>query len=207
MPQLEIEWKHFDRSGNTCLRCSDTGKTLQEVVSKLATRYGDKGIAVRLKETLLDASELSRSNQILFNGASLEDLVNGAQLIESHCISCCELIGEEVSCRAVVVEGETYEAIPEKLIRQAADAAVNMENKMVKNVKVLGTGCANCRTTLKLIEDTAKAKGVEVQLEKIENIADILGYGVMSTPGVVIDGKVVHAGGIPSKAAVEGWLL
>jgi small redox-active disulfide protein 2 len=76
----------------------------------------------------------------------------------------------------------------------------------MKNIKVLGTGCANCKTTLKLIEEAAKAKGVEIQLEKIEDIAQILGYGVMSTPGVVIDGKVVHAGGVPSKDKIEGWL-
>jgi small redox-active disulfide protein 2 len=76
----------------------------------------------------------------------------------------------------------------------------------MKNVKVLGTGCANCKATLKLIEDTAKAKGVAVQLEKVDNIADIMGYGVMSTPGVVIDGKVVHAGGVPDRRKVEGWL-
>jgi small redox-active disulfide protein 2 len=77
---------------------------------------------------------------------------------------------------------------------------------MMKNVKVLGTGCANCNTTMKLIEETAKAKGVAIQLEKIEDMATILGYGVMSTPGVVIDGKVVHAGGVPSKAKIDEWL-
>ena len=76
----------------------------------------------------------------------------------------------------------------------------------MKNVKVLGTGCANCKATVKLIEDTARAKGVAVNLEKVENISDIMSYGVMSTPGVVIDGKVVHAGGVPNKSAVEGWL-
>jgi small redox-active disulfide protein 2 len=76
----------------------------------------------------------------------------------------------------------------------------------MKNVKVLGTGCANCKATLKLIEDTAKAKGVAVQLEKVDNIADIMAYGVLSTPGVVIDGKVVHAGGVPDKKKIEGWL-
>lgn len=76
----------------------------------------------------------------------------------------------------------------------------------MKNVKVLGTGCANCKATLKLIEDTARAKGVAVNLEKIENIADIMGYGVLSTPGVVIDGKVVHAGGVPDRKKIEGWL-
>lgn len=76
----------------------------------------------------------------------------------------------------------------------------------MKNIKVLGTGCANCKATLKLIEDAARVKGTEIQLEKIEDIAQILGYGVMSTPGVVIDGKVVHAGGVPSRSAVESWL-
>ncbi len=76
----------------------------------------------------------------------------------------------------------------------------------MKNIKVLGTGCANCKTTLKLIEGMAAAKGVAVRLEKVEEIRDIMGYGVMSTPGVVIDGKVVHAGGIPTRAKVESWL-
>jgi small redox-active disulfide protein 2 len=76
----------------------------------------------------------------------------------------------------------------------------------MKNVKVLGTGCANCKATVKLIEDIARARDVAVNLEKVENIADIMAYGVMSTPGVVIDGKVVHAGGVPNKSSVEGWL-
>ncbi len=67
----------------------------------------------------------------------------------------------------------------------------------MKNVKVLGTGCANCKNTVKLIDEVAKAKGIEVQLEKVEQIQDIMTYGIMATPGVVIDGKVVHAGGVP----------
>jgi len=77
----------------------------------------------------------------------------------------------------------------------------------MKNIKVLGTGCANCKTTLKLIEDIAAARGVAVQLEKVEEIKDIMGYGVMSTPGVVIDGKVVHAGGVPGRDKIEQWLV
>lgn len=75
----------------------------------------------------------------------------------------------------------------------------------MKNIKVLGTGCANCQNTLKLIDDVAKAKGATVELEKIEDLRQIMSYGVMSTPGVVIDGKVVHAGGVPARAKVEGW--
>jgi len=76
----------------------------------------------------------------------------------------------------------------------------------MKNIKVLGTGCTNCKTTMKLIEDAAKEKGVEVQLEKVEDIQVIMSYGVMSTPGVVVDGKVVHAGGVPSRDKIAGWL-
>ena len=76
----------------------------------------------------------------------------------------------------------------------------------MKDIKVLGTGCANCQNTLKLIDDVARAKGVAVQLEKVEDLQQIMILGVMSTPGVVIDGKVVHAGGMPTRAKVESWL-
>ncbi len=75
----------------------------------------------------------------------------------------------------------------------------------MKNIKVLGTGCANCQNTLKLIDEVARAKGAAVPLEKIEDLQQIMRYGVMSTPGVVIDGKVVHAGGVPTRGKVESW--
>lgn len=74
------------------------------------------------------------------------------------------------------------------------------------DIKVLGTGCANCKNTIALIDLVAKAKGVEVTLSKVEELRDIMGYGVMSTPGVVINGKVVHAGGVPSRDKIERWL-
>lgn len=75
----------------------------------------------------------------------------------------------------------------------------------MKNVKVLGPGCANCKATHKLVEEIARAKGMEITLEKVEDIAQIMTYGILSTPGVVIDGQVVHAGGIPDRKKVEGW--
>ena len=74
------------------------------------------------------------------------------------------------------------------------------------DIKVLGTGCTKCKNTIALIDQVAKAKGVTVKLEKIEELRDIIGYGVMSTPGIVINGKVVHAGGVPSRDKVESWL-
>ena len=74
------------------------------------------------------------------------------------------------------------------------------------NIKILGTGCASCRTTQKLVEEVIAAKGVQAQVEKVEDIPSIMQYGVMRTPGVVIDGKVVHAGGVPSRSMVESWI-
>ena len=74
------------------------------------------------------------------------------------------------------------------------------------DIKVLGTGCANCKSTIALIDQIAKAKGVPDTLEKVEELRDIMGYGVMSTPGVVINGKVVHAGGVPTREKIEKWL-
>ena len=76
----------------------------------------------------------------------------------------------------------------------------------MKTVKVLGTGCANCRNTVKLIEEVAAEKGVAIALSKVEELPEIMKYGVMSTPGVVVDGKVVHAGGIPDRAKITSWL-
>ena len=77
----------------------------------------------------------------------------------------------------------------------------------MKNIKVLGSGCANCKTTARLIEETAKEYNAEIQLEKVEEIRDIISFGVLSTPGVVIDGQVVHSGSIPSKDKIKQWFI
>ncbi len=75
----------------------------------------------------------------------------------------------------------------------------------MKTIKVLGPGCTNCRLTVKLITEVAQECNTEIEIEKIESIKDIVSYGVLSTPGVVIDGKVVHSGGIPAKDKIKQW--
>jgi small redox-active disulfide protein 2 len=77
---------------------------------------------------------------------------------------------------------------------------------MKKQIKVLGTGCKNCDTTANLIRIAAQQAGVEIDLEKVTDIAAIMGYGVLATPGVVVDGKVVHAGGLPGPDQVRQWV-
>lgn len=76
----------------------------------------------------------------------------------------------------------------------------------MKKVQVLGSGCANCKRTAALVELAAAELGVPITLEKVEDMQQIAGFGVMRTPGVVIDGIVVHAGGVPAKDKVESWL-
>lgn len=76
----------------------------------------------------------------------------------------------------------------------------------MKEIKVLGKGCANCKTTVASIEQAASEANVDIRIEKVEDIQGIVSYGVMSTPAVVVDGKVVHAGGIPSREKIDQWL-
>lgn len=76
----------------------------------------------------------------------------------------------------------------------------------MQQVKVLGSGCARCKQTAELIEATAREAGIAIEVEKVTELSAIMAYGVMATPGVVINDTVVHAGGLPNKAAVLSWL-
>jgi len=73
-------------------------------------------------------------------------------------------------------------------------------------IKVLGTGCASCNNTVKLIEEAAQHKGVCVAVAKVEDVAEIAAYGVLSTPAVVIHNQLVHSGSIPTPKQVDEWL-
>ena len=76
----------------------------------------------------------------------------------------------------------------------------------MKTIKVLGSGCKKCMAVAEAIETRARELGVDAQVVKVTDMAEIMGYGVMSTPAVVVGETVVHAGSIPDKAAIDGWL-
>lgn len=76
----------------------------------------------------------------------------------------------------------------------------------MKDVKVLGPGCKRCVTTAEMVEAEAAKLGVSIQVEKVTDYAAIAGYGIASTPSIVIDGKVVHAGGVPKTENIARWL-
>lgn len=65
-------------------------------------------------------------------------------------------------------------------------------------IKVLGTGCANCKTLEKNILNALNELNITAVLEKVEDIVKIMSYGIMRTPGLVINGKVVLSGKVPS---------
>ncbi len=76
----------------------------------------------------------------------------------------------------------------------------------MKEIIVYGSGCKNCQNTKELIRKVAGELGVEANVGEVTDTVEIMSAGVMSTPGVSVDGKVVHAGGIPTREAIEGWL-
>lgn len=74
-------------------------------------------------------------------------------------------------------------------------------------VKVLGTGCSNCRKLEEMVRQVVAEMGMDARVEKEENVAEIMKYGVMSTPALVIDDKVVSSGHVPSKANLTTLLV
>lgn len=77
---------------------------------------------------------------------------------------------------------------------------------MMKDVKVLGPGCKRCDATMQMVKDAAATAGVEVTVAKVTDYAEIAGYGIAATPGIVVDGKVVHAGGLPKAEDLVRWI-
>lgn len=76
----------------------------------------------------------------------------------------------------------------------------------MKNIKILGSGCKRCQKAQDIVAAAAKELGLEITVEKITDYADIAKYGVAATPGIVVEGKVVHAGGLPKQKDVLRWL-
>ncbi len=117
--RLVVEWRHIEKAGNTCVRCTDTGVALDTLIERLAKECQSSGWDIRLEETILGMDEIDQSNLILINGRPLESILPEASSGKSHCDSCCEFTGQPTDCRTVNFGGETYESLPETLIREA----------------------------------------------------------------------------------------
>lgn len=76
----------------------------------------------------------------------------------------------------------------------------------MKNFKVLGSGCAKCSKTAQAISAVAEEKNIAVTVEKVSDAQVIMAFGVMRTPAVVVDEKLVHSGSVPPRGDIEKWL-
>ena len=76
----------------------------------------------------------------------------------------------------------------------------------MKTVKILGSGCANCRKLEAVAREAASGVGIEAEFLKVTDMQAIMAYDLMATPGLVIDEKLVSGGRIPTQAEVRQWL-
>lgn len=77
----------------------------------------------------------------------------------------------------------------------------------MRTIEVLGSGCANCRRLEANAREAAAAAGIEAEITHVTDPREIVARGVMSTPGLVIDGRVVSTGRVPNPGDIAAWLV
>ena len=70
-------------------------------------------------------------------------------------------------------------------------------------IKILGTGCAKCKTLEKITREVVEQNGIDASISKVEDIMEIMKYGVMTTPALVVNGKVEIKGRVPSAGEIK----
>lgn len=78
---------------------------------------------------------------------------------------------------------------------------------MVKTIQIYGPGCVNCQTLYRLATQAVNEVGADVKIEKVEDIDGMLAAGILRTPGLGLDGKVVVQGKIPTLATLKNWIM
>jgi small redox-active disulfide protein 2 len=73
-------------------------------------------------------------------------------------------------------------------------------------IKILGTGCPKCKTLHKITQEVVEEEGIEARIEKVEDILEIVNFGIMRTPGLVVNGELKIAGRVPSKKEIKKLL-
>jgi small redox-active disulfide protein 2 len=76
----------------------------------------------------------------------------------------------------------------------------------MKTVKILGSGCANCKKLEAVAREAAASAGIDARFVKVTGMKDMMAYDLLSTPGLVVDEKLVSSGRIPTQAEVKQWL-
>jgi small redox-active disulfide protein 2 len=87
------------------------------------------------------------------------------------------------------------------------EQAIDQKEESMLTVKILGPGCANCRKMESVAREAIAALGVEAEISKVTDFTEIMAYSVLSTPALVVNGKAVCVGRIPTIADVKTWLV
>lgn len=101
--------------------------------------------------------------------------------------------------------GDTYTISTDEKGKEPAETSCG-GSREIREIKVLGPGCAKCKSTYAVVENVVKNSGMGVQLTKVEDIEEIMRYNIMSTPAIVIDNKVVLKGKVPSESEIKQLL-
>lgn len=75
----------------------------------------------------------------------------------------------------------------------------------MQKIIVLGSGCSSCKKTFDLVSKKVKELGIKAEVVKNEDITELLKHGIISTPAIIIDKKIVFVGGIPTEKDIESW--
>jgi len=76
----------------------------------------------------------------------------------------------------------------------------------MRKVKVLGTGCKKCNMLIEKVAQIAEENGIDIELEKVSDLSEIMSYGVMLTPALVVDGEIKSVGTVPSDELIKRFL-
>ena len=77
----------------------------------------------------------------------------------------------------------------------------------MKKIEILGSNCASCRRAEKIVRNFVAKHGIQAEVTKVEDVDTIISYGVLMTPGIVVDGELKAAGRIPRKEELKAWLM
>lgn len=191
MNKIVIEWKHFDKNGATCDRCSKTGNNLKQIIKDLQKNYD-----IEFTETKLTEDRMSESNQIIINGKLLENLIPNTKVGENFCSSCTDLTENSSDCHCRTInQGETvFEDIPTDLIKTAILNIINSKSKPNMKIQVLGSGCPTCKNLYELTQTAVKELGIDAEVDYSTDISKIIELGVMESPVMTINGKIAMLG-------------
>ncbi len=95
----------------------------------------------------------------------------------------------------------------QEVVEAAANEKVSVDKKEIKmKIEILGTGCPKCKKLFEAAQQATTEAGIEAELVKVTDLKDIMSYGVMVTPALVIGNEVKAAGRVPSVEEIKGWI-